>query len=102
MARAEVFEVDLPAVQEFKKRRLTRRFGALPAHVRFVPTDFNVANTKYTTHQNLGVEPFIGKNGMPSATDPETGKPTSMNLMSDARFPTPVLQAQEGRRAAVE
>jgi methyltransferase (TIGR00027 family) len=41
MAHAAVFEVDLPAVQDFKKARLTRRFGALPAHVRFVPSDFN-------------------------------------------------------------
>ncbi len=47
-----------------------------------------VANTKYTTHQNFGVGPFVGKNGMPAATDPETGRPTSMNLMSDARAPT--------------
>jgi methyltransferase (TIGR00027 family) len=41
MAQAAVFEVDLPAVQAFKKTRLVRRFGALPPHVRFVPTDFN-------------------------------------------------------------
>jgi hypothetical protein len=54
-----------------------------------------VANTKYTTHQNFGVGPFIGKNGMPSARDPITGKPTSMNLMSDARFPTLALQAED-------
>src|SRR4051812_8287880 len=25
-----------------------------------------VANTKYTTHQNFGVGPFVGKNGMPA------------------------------------
>jgi hypothetical protein len=54
-----------------------------------------VANTKYTTHQNFGVGPFIGKNGMPTATDPLTGKPTSMNLMSDARTPTLATQAAD-------
>ncbi|HVY81345.1 MAG TPA: hypothetical protein VG994_10225 [Steroidobacteraceae bacterium] len=54
-----------------------------------------VANTKYTTHQNFGVGPFIGKNGMPTATDPATGKPTSMNLMADARFPTLAVQAED-------
>ena len=37
-----VFEVDLPAVQAYKKSCLVRRFGALPPHVRFVPMDFNV------------------------------------------------------------
>ena len=54
-----------------------------------------VANTKYTTHQNFGVGPFIGKNGMPSSVDPDTGRPTSMNLMSDARAATLALQAQD-------
>jgi hypothetical protein len=54
-----------------------------------------VANTKYTTHQNFGVTPFIGKNGMPTATDPATGRLTSMNLMADARTPTLATQAQD-------
>ena len=51
------------------------------------------ANTKYTTHQNFGVSPFIGKNAMPALRDPANGKPTSMNLMSDARLPTLAVQA---------
>lgn len=34
------FEVDLPATQEYKKRRLRDILGALPSHVRFVPMDF--------------------------------------------------------------
>src|SRR3954468_3551302 len=54
-----------------------------------------VANTKYTTHQNFGVGPFIAKNGRPSSVDPDTGKPTSMNLMSDARAPTLAAQAAD-------
>jgi hypothetical protein len=54
-----------------------------------------VANTKYTTHQNFGVGPFIAKSGLPTATDPATGRPTSMNLMSDARVPTLAAQAQD-------
>jgi hypothetical protein len=53
------------------------------------------ANTKYTTHQNFGVGPFIAKSGLPTATDPDTGRPTSMNLMSDARVPTLAVQAQD-------
>jgi hypothetical protein len=56
------------------------------------------ANTKYTTHQNFGVTPFIGKNGLPTARDPDTGKPVSMNLMSDARAPS--LRAQAADAAA--
>jgi hypothetical protein len=56
------------------------------------------ANTKYTTHQNFGVGPFIGKNGMPTATDPLTGKPTSMNLMADARTPTLATQAEDAAK----
>src|SRR5688572_7594971 len=53
------------------------------------------ANTKYTTHQNFGVGPFIAKSGLPTATDPATGRPTSMNLMADARASTLAVQAQD-------
>jgi hypothetical protein len=56
------------------------------------------ANTKYTTHQNFGVGPFVGKNGMPTATDPATGRPTSMNLLADARLPTLAMQAEDAAR----
>src|SRR5262245_4472014 len=40
IARTRVFEVDHPATQTEKRRRLTRRFGTLPRHVMFVPIDF--------------------------------------------------------------
>ena len=60
------------------------------------------ANTKYTTHQNFGVGPFIGKNAMPASTDPATGKPTSMNLMSDARAATLGLQAEDAARSHLQ
>jgi len=52
-----------------------------------------VANTKYTTHENFGVLPFIGKNGLPATRDPDTGRPSVMNLMADARFPSLRTQA---------
>jgi hypothetical protein len=52
-----------------------------------------VANTKYTTHQNFGVSQFIGKNGMPAATDPLTGKPTSMNSSTPSRGDHPCAAA---------
>jgi hypothetical protein len=54
-----------------------------------------VANTKYTTHQGFGVGPFIAKSGLPTAVDPATGRPTSMNLMSDARAATLAVQAED-------
>jgi len=53
------------------------------------------ANAKYLTHQKFGVTPFNGKNGLPTSRDPDTGKPTSMNIMSDARHPTLKTQAVE-------
>ncbi|GCE08037.1 SAM-dependent methyltransferase [Dictyobacter aurantiacus] len=40
MERVRIFEIDLPAVQEPKKKRLLKHFGRLPEHVTFVPIDF--------------------------------------------------------------
>jgi methyltransferase (TIGR00027 family) len=37
----KVFEVDLPAVQEDKKKRLQKYLGRLPDHVTFIPIDFD-------------------------------------------------------------
>lgn len=54
-----------------------------------------VANLRYVTHQGFGVFAFIGKNGLPATRDPETGLPSGMNLMSDARQPTLKTQAVE-------
>lgn len=41
MERARVFEVDLPSVQEIKKKRLQKHFGRLPERVTFLPIDFD-------------------------------------------------------------
>ncbi len=41
MERVKVFEVDLPSVQEEKKKKLHKRFGHLPEHVTFLPIDFD-------------------------------------------------------------
>jgi methyltransferase (TIGR00027 family) len=41
MERMKVFEVDLPSVQEEKKKKLQKRFGHLPEHVTFIPIDFD-------------------------------------------------------------
>jgi len=39
--RIEFFEVDLPATIDAKQTAVTRLFGALPKHVRYVPIDFD-------------------------------------------------------------
>jgi hypothetical protein len=57
-----------------------------------------VANTKYLTHSNFGVGPFIAKSGLPAVRDPDTGLPTSMNMMADARATTLKVQAQDAAR----
>src|SRR5690348_15044575 len=54
-----------------------------------------VANLRYVTHQGFGVFAFIGKNGLPASRDPQTGLPSGMNLLADARQPTLATQAIE-------
>jgi hypothetical protein len=61
-----------------------------------------VANTKYLTHHNFGVGPFIAKSGLPAMRDPETGLPTSMNMMADARVTTLKAQAADAARTHLE
>src|SRR5215472_13235553 len=39
--RVKVFEVDLPSVQEDKKKKLKKHFGRLPEQVTFIPIDFD-------------------------------------------------------------
>jgi hypothetical protein len=61
-----------------------------------------VANTKYLTHANFGVGPFIAKSGLPAVRDPDTGLPTSMNMMADARATTLKVQAADAARTHLE
>ncbi len=37
---ARIFELDLPATQEYKKKRVRESLGSLPRHVTYVPIDF--------------------------------------------------------------
>ena len=39
--KVTVFEVDHPATQKWKIRKVKRAIGAIPGHVRYVPIDFN-------------------------------------------------------------
>jgi methyltransferase (TIGR00027 family) len=40
--RARVYEIDLPAGQADKKRKIEQSFGKLPDHVSFIPIDFDI------------------------------------------------------------
>lgn len=60
------------------------------------------ANLRYVASSRFGVSPFIGKTGMLSAVDPESGLPVNMNMMADAREPTLKVQAQSAARAHLE
>jgi hypothetical protein len=61
-----------------------------------------VANTKYITHSNFGVSSFVGKGPIATDRDPDTGLPTSMNMMSDARVTTLKAQAVSAAQAHLE
>ena len=61
-----------------------------------------VANTKYITHQNFGVFSFVGKGPLATDRDPDTGLPTSMNMMSDARVTTLKAQAVSAAQSHLE
>ena len=41
MERVQVFEVDLPAVQDDKKKKVAKHLGRLPENVSFIPIDFD-------------------------------------------------------------
>ncbi len=52
--KTRVFEVDLPSIQNFKKKRLIKILGSLPSHVTYVPLDFN----DQTLDETLGQKGF--------------------------------------------
>lgn len=60
------------------------------------------ANLRYVASSRFGVSPFIGKNGMLAAIDPETGRPVNMNMMADAREATLRTQAQSAAHGHLE
>lgn len=53
----EIFEIDHPSTQEFKRRRLDEANFKIPNHLHFVPMDF----TKEFSYQNLRDEGFDNK-----------------------------------------
>ncbi len=48
MERVKVFEVDLPAVQENKKKMIQKHFGKLPENVTYLPIDFDTQTLEDT------------------------------------------------------
>jgi hypothetical protein len=77
----------------------TRPLQSPPPTVSVYQRPRPVANTKYLTHHNFGVGPCIAKSGLPATRDPETGLPTTMNRMAEARATTLKVQAQDAARA---
>ncbi len=41
-----IYEIDLPEIQEYKKRKLIKFYGKLPAAVNYIPVDFNEMKTE--------------------------------------------------------
>jgi methyltransferase (TIGR00027 family) len=52
--KTRVFEVDQPATQEVKLKRLKKVIDSLPSHVTFVLVDFNTQALGYFTGPNAG------------------------------------------------
>jgi methyltransferase (TIGR00027 family) len=66
-ADANVVEIDLPSLQEFKKTCLLRKFGALPRHVRFVPCDLNTEQLHTALHFGIDtrqLKAFLAARGL--------------------------------------
>jgi len=61
-----------------------------------------VANTKYFTHHGFGVTSFVGKGPLATVRDAETGLPTSMNMMADARVSTLKTQAMSAAQSHLQ
>ena len=62
IAKARVFELDLPTPQRLKQARLERILGALPDHVTFIPIDFDrqdIEREMATEGYRAGVETFF-------------------------------------------
>jgi methyltransferase (TIGR00027 family) len=46
IAQKIVYEIDLPSVQQYKKQKLVKYLGELPASVNYIPIDFNTTKTE--------------------------------------------------------
>ena len=57
MEHVKVLEVDLPSVQEDKKKRLQKHFGRLPEQVTFVPIDFDTQSLEPSSAASF-LKPF--------------------------------------------
>jgi len=102
-AEFDIAEFDIEVVRDPTGCNLHREYGfksknpTISVYRRPRPA----ANLKYVMATN-GSNAFIIKNGLPASVDPETGVPQAMNLMSDARWPTLKLQAQDAASAHLQ
>jgi methyltransferase (TIGR00027 family) len=56
MESAKVFEVDLPSLQDEKKKRVRKYLGRLPDHVTFIPIDFDTQSLE-SVFDGTGFDP---------------------------------------------
>jgi methyltransferase (TIGR00027 family) len=115
-----VFELDLPATQEYKKNRVRELLGSLPGHVTYVPIDFAKQDLAMVLEsagfdrkaKSLfiweGVTMYIPESAVDAtlrfvATNAAPGSRIVFDyfLESGLRAPTPSLRETTGRVAAV-
>jgi methyltransferase (TIGR00027 family) len=115
-----VFELDLPATQEYKKNRVRELLGSLPGHVTYVPIDFAKQDLAMVLDsagfdrkaKSLfiweGVTMYIPESAVDAtlrfvATNAAPGSRIVFDyfLESGLRAPTPSLRETTGRVAAV-
>lgn len=93
--RLEIFEIDHPATQEFKKKRLAEADFTIPNHLHFVPLDFTETFSyeelinkglahKKTFFSLLGVSYYLEKEELASLLDQLFSKvPTGSSIVFD-------------------
>ena len=120
LRNGRVFELDLPATQEYKKSRVREILGSLPGHVTYVPIDFAKQDLA-TVLDSVGfdrkakslliwegVMMYIPESAVDAtlrfvATNAAPGSRIVFDyfLESDLRAPTPSLRETTGRVAAL-
>lgn len=103
----QVFEVDHPATQAWKRDRLTALGVAIPANLQFVPFDFEhqtmaealkaggVQNDKMTFFTWMGVQPYLTGDAVMSTLDVVAAFPSGSELSLDLMTPPDARQLQE-------
>lgn len=116
-ADLDVFELDHPATQAWKRERLAAVGIAVPANLTFVPFDFerqslaaaltagDVRIDRMSYFTWLGVQPYLTDDAVQSTLDVIAAYPTGSELALDLMTPTDARQSEgmtEGMRQMLE